>query len=170
MKKLILLFSMSLIFNSCINSTKDCDVKSNGFAPNPGQTVMMGNQSTVDIFKEIDKAWAARDYEALKTFIADDAELIFEDGQVAKNGEEFTAIIESKYQESLIDENQEWAWVNTYAFAIKPSKPEGTNFANNRGEWVTAGFDGSDGFYMEWYQIENGKLINWSQTKRSPSE
>lgn len=170
MKKLILLFSMSLIFNSCINSTNDCVVKSNGFTKNQGQTIMMGSQSTVDIFKEIDKAWADRDYEALKTFISNNAELEFEDGQIAKNGEEFTAILESKYQESLSDENKEWAWVNTYAFAIKPSKPEGSNFDNNRGEWVTAGFEGSDGFYMEWYQIENGKLLKWSQTKRSQSK
>ena len=25
---------------------------------------------------------------------------------------------------------------------------------------------GQDGTYMEWYQIENGKLISWSQLKR----
>ena len=37
--------------------------------------------------------------------------------------------------------------------------------ANNRGEWVNAGFDGSDGTYNEWYQVEDGKIISWSQTK-----
>ena len=52
-----------------------------------------------------------------------------------------------------------------YAFSIKPSKPEGTDYGNNRGEWVNAGFDGSDGTYNEWYQVENGKIIAWSQTK-----
>ena len=38
-------------------------------------------------------------------------------------------------------------------------------YSNNRGEWVNAGFDGSDGTYNEWYQVEDGKIIAWSQTK-----
>jgi len=112
----------------------------------------------------MDKAWAARDYDALKSFIADEAVLQFEDGQKASNGDEFVAIIDKQYQEGLSEGNS-GEWKFRYAFSIKPSKPEGTDHANNRGEWVNAGFDGSDGTYNEWYQVEDGKIISWSQTK-----
>jgi len=138
---------------------------SNGFAPNEGQTVMMGSQATVDVFNQIDAAWAANDWDLLASFVADGADLIFDDGQTASNGDEFIAIIKAEYDENMASDAG-WGWTTTYAFSIKPSKPEGTDYANNRGEWVSAGFQGSDGFYMEWYQIEDGKLISWSQTKR----
>ena len=172
MKNYLLLLTLVLLTFSCNNAEQNCEVVSNGFAPFEGQTVMMASQSSVDAFKVIDKAWADRDYEALKSLIADDSMLEFEDGSVATNGEEFVAKIEAEYQSTLTNEDTTWGdWTNTYAFAIKPSKPEGSDYSNNRGEWVNAGFQGSDGFYMEWYQIEDGKLIAWSQAKRdSPSE
>ena len=102
---------------------------------------------------------------ALASYVADDASLTFEDGQTASNGEEFVAIIKAQHDEYMASEAG-WGWTTTYAFSIKPSKPEGSDYPNNRGEWVSAGFEGTDGFYMEWYQIEDGKLISWSQTKR----
>ena len=162
-----LLFSIICLTLSCSNVEQNCEPQSNGFAPFEGQTVMMASQSSVDAFKVIDKAWVDRHYDALKLLIADDSVLQFEDGSIATNGEQFVAKIESEYQSTLTNENATWGdWTNTYAFSIKPSKPEGSDYPNNRGEWVNAGFEGSDGFYMEWYQIEDGKLIAWSQTKR----
>lgn len=160
MKNYIFIFCM-LLFSSC---NQECEVVSNGFAPQEGQTVMMGSQASVDVVVAMDKAWAARDYETLKSFIADGALMQFEDGQVANNGDDFIAIIDKQYQDGLAEGNS-GEWKFRYAFAIKPSKPEGTDYANNRGEWVNAGFDGSDGNYNEWYQVENGKIISWSQTK-----
>ena len=154
-----------LVLASCVQNDKNCVVESNGFAPFEGQTVMMGSQESVDVFNQIDAAWAAEDWDLLATFVADDANLIFENGKTASNGEEFISIIKEEYDENMAND-EGWGWKTTYAFSIKPSKPDGTDFPNNRGEWVSAGFDGSDGFYMEWYQIENGKLISWSQTKR----
>ena len=168
MKNFILLFSLISLLTSCNDKDHSHEVQTNGFTTNEGQTIMMGSQSSVDVFKEMDKAWGARDYDLLKTFIADDSDLRFENGKTASNGDEFVAIIESEYQTSLSDESSEWGWVNTYAFSIKPTNPEGSDYPNNKGEGVAAGFDGSDGFYMEWYQIENGKIITWTQTKALP--
>ena len=36
------------------------------FGPFEGQSVYLGDQSTVDVFMKMDAAWAARDYETLK--------------------------------------------------------------------------------------------------------
>ena len=47
-----------------------------------------------------------------------------------------------------------------YAFAVKPTN-------SDRGEYVNARFTGSSGVYEEWYQIADGKLISWHQTKRT---
>ena len=78
----------------------------------------------------------------LKSFIADGASLQFYNGTTASNGDEFVTIIEKQYQDGLAEGNS-GEWVFRYAFSIKPSKPEGTDHPNNRGEWVNAGFAGS---------------------------
>ena len=78
MRNLIYVFSLCLILTSC---GQECEVESNGFAPMEGQTVMMGSQASVDVVIAMDKVWAARDYDSLKSFIADGASLQFEDGQ-----------------------------------------------------------------------------------------
>ena len=162
MKNIIYLFSLCLLLTSC---GQECEVESNGFAPMEGQTVMMGSQASVDVVIAMDKVWAERDYDALKAFIADGASLQFYNGTTASNGDEFVAIIDKQYQDGLAEGNS-GEWVFRYAFSIKPSKPEGTDHPNNRGEWVNAGFAGSDGSnYNEWYQVENGKIISWSQTR-----
>ena len=76
MKKLILLFSTILIV-SC-STTAENNSDSNGFGPYDGQSVFLGDQSTVDVFMEIDAAWAARDYDALKGMISDEGRYNFE--------------------------------------------------------------------------------------------
>ena len=168
MKNYIYLICL-LLLASCSQNENSCGEQSNGFAPFDGQTVMMGSQDTVDVFNQIDAAWAAEDWDLLASFVADGATLTFEDGQTASNGEEFISKIKEEYDENM-QNDEGWGWTTTYAFAIKPSKPEGTDYPNNRGEWVSAGFQGTDGFYMEWYQIEDGKLISWSQTKRDSNQ
>lgn len=168
MKNYVNIFCLLLLM-SCNQDGQNCQTISNGFAPQEGQTIIMGSQASVDVVVAMDKAWAARDYEELKSFVADGALMQFENGQVANNGDEFVAIIDKQYKEGLSEGNS-GEWKFRYAFAIKPSKPEGTNYENNRGEWVNAGFDGSDGSYNEWYQVENGKIISWSQTKGQPSD
>ena len=72
MKNYIYLICL-LMLASCVENDKNCVVESNGFAPFEGQTVMMGSQESVDVFKQIDAAWAAEDWDLLATFVADDA-------------------------------------------------------------------------------------------------
>ena len=47
-----------------------------------------------------------------------------------------------------------------YAFAFKPT-------SDKWGEYVNARFTGSNGVFEEWYQIKDGKLVSWTQAKRS---
>ena len=179
MKNFILLFSLIGLFVSCEETTKHvCEVQTNGFIDGTGQTVMMGSEATIDVFKKIDAAWAERDYETLKAHIAT-GEFIHDDGTISTNGDEFATKIESSYQESLA-KGEEWGWTTNFAFSVKPSgsdDPELTNTLNYKsevwlndqveGEWVNARFTGNNGtVYEEWYQIADGKLISWSSAKR----
>ena len=166
MKNFILLFSLIGLFVSCEETTKHvCEVQTNGFIDGTGQTVMMGSEATIDVFKKIDAAWAERDYETLKAHIAT-GEFIHDDGTISTNGDEFATKIESSYQESLA-KGEEWGWTTNFAFSVKPSASDDPELTNTQGEWVNARFTGNDGtVYEEWYQIADGKLINWSSAKR----
>ena len=161
MKKFILLFSLIGLFVSCEETTKHvCEVPSNGFTSTEGEQVTMGSQESVDVFLKFDKAWQERDYETIKSLVSEDAELTSEKGEVLVGAQAFADYIEKDYQESVVKNGQEWGWTINYAFAVKPTNSE-------RGEYVNARFTGSSGVYEEWYQIKDGKLISWHQTKRS---
>ena len=55
-----------ILFISC-ETIAPYEKETNGFGPYDGQTVYLGSQETVDVFTAIDAAWAARDYETLKS-------------------------------------------------------------------------------------------------------
>ena len=165
MKKLLLL-SLITLFISCANQDQECETPSNGFIEGTGQSVTLGSEATVDVFKAIDKAWAERDYESFKTLISDEGNYTHDDNSVSTNAEEFIAHIEAGYQDSL-EKDEEWGWVTNFAFSVKPTKSEDGDYANENGEWVCARFTGANGdVYEEWYQIVNGKLAMWSSAKR----
>ena len=160
MKKTILLLSFAILFN--------CDEKvveqTNGFGPYEGQSVYLGDQSSVEVFKALDKAWASRDYSTMKSMIEDGGMFIFEDGYTVSTGQEFVDKIESEYIESL-EKGQEWGWKTNYAFSVYPKGSKDPKSTNQDGQWVNAQFSGNDGTYIEWYQIVDGKLKMWYQTK-----
>mgnify|MGYP000374094315 FL=1 len=54
MKNYILLFSLIGLFISCADNNHVCDVPTNGFIDGSDQTIMMGSQETVEVFKKID--------------------------------------------------------------------------------------------------------------------
>ncbi|MGY8930269.1 MAG: hypothetical protein ACKVIJ_03420 [Flavobacteriales bacterium] len=165
MKKLLLL-SLITLFISCADQDKECETPSNGFIEGTGQSVTLGSEATVDVFKAIDKAWAERNYESLKTLISDEGNYTHDDNSVSTNAEEFIAHIEAGYQDSL-EKDEEWGWVTNFAFSVKPTKSEDGDYANENGEWVCARFTGANGdVYEEWYQIVDGKLAMWSSAKR----
>ena len=165
MKKLLLL-SLITLFISCADQDKECETPSNGFIEGTGQSVTLGSEATVDVFKAIDKAWAERNYESLKTLISDEGNYTHDDNSVSTNAEEFIAHIEAGYQDSL-EKDEEWGWVTNFAFSVKPTKSVDGDYANENGEWVCARFTGANGdVYEEWYQIVDGKLAMWSSAKR----
>ena len=88
MNKYIFVFISFFIF-SCSSDNNISEVKSNGFINGIDAKVMMGSESAVEIFNKIDKAWANFDYDLLKTFIADDAEMRFADGNMAIGPDQF---------------------------------------------------------------------------------
>ena len=104
MKKIILLLGLFGILISC-TETKPCDIPTNGFIDGSDQTIMMGSQKTVEVFKKIDAAWAARDYETLKAHIGEGT-FFHDDGTVTNNGDSFVAKIESSYQSSIEKEEK----------------------------------------------------------------
>lgn len=160
MKKILFVLLITFLFN-CEKKTKE---QTNGFGPYEGQSVYLGNQSTVEVFKVLDKAWAARDYTAMMSIIEDGGLFIFEDGHTVSTGQEFVDKVEAEYIES-IKKDQEWGWKTNYAFSVYPEGSDDPKATNQNGEWVNAQFSGNDGTYIEWYQIVNGKLKMWYQTK-----
>ncbi|MDB4050848.1 hypothetical protein OAI38_02050 [Flavobacteriaceae bacterium] len=165
MKKLLLL-SLIGLFISCASQNQECETPSNGFIEGTGQSVTLGSEASIDVFKAIDKAWTDRDYETLKTLISNDGNFTHDDNTVSTNAEEFIAHIEAGYQTSL-ESGEEWGWVTNFAFSVKPTKSEDGDYANENGEWVCARFTGSNGdVYEEWYQIVDGQLAMWSSAKR----
>ena len=168
MKKLIYTMLGLFLITSCAAPPCECENSANGFVL-PGQSVNMGSEAAVDVFKKIDAAWMVRDYETMKAHIADEGNYRFEDGTVVTNGEDFVAKVEELYQKDLAD-GVAWEWNTDYAFSVYPSKTEDDNW-NEKGQWVNAQFTGSDGsLVIEWYQIDGDQLISWVQTKGQASK
>ena len=162
MRKLLLAIPVLLTIG-CAQKEK-APKASNGFGPYEGQTVYLGDNATVEVFKAIDAAWADRDYTTMKTLIQDGGMFVFEDGYKASTAQEFVDKIEAEYQESL-EKEEEWGWRTDYAFAAYPKGSDDPKATNQEGQWVNAQFTGNDGTYIEWYQIVDGKLKMWYQTK-----
>jgi len=162
MRKLILAIPV-LLTMGCAQKEK-APKASNGFGPYEGQTVYLGDNATVEVFKAIDAAWADRDYTTMKTMIQDGGIFVFEDGYKASTAQEFVDKVEAEYQESL-EKEEEWGWKTDYAFAAYPKGSDDPKATNQDGQWVNAQFTGNDGTYIEWYQIVDGKLKMWYQTK-----
>lgn len=162
MKKIILFITAISILSCSPTSEKLPDT--NGFGPFEGQSVYLGDQSTVDVFMKIDAAWAARDYETLKEIITDGGRFNFEDGTIVSTAQEFVDKIESEYQSS-VENDEDWGWKTVYAFSVHPKGSEDPAADNQDGQWVNAQFETADATYIEWYHIVDGKLKTWYQAK-----
>ena len=159
-KTLYTIILLSIGFSSYSQQT-------NGFGPAEGQTIALGSEVTVDIFKSIDKAWAERDYETLKSYIAEDAYMRFDDGTQVKGPKGFIKKIEKQYKE--IEKTYGWGWETISAFSVKAVGAKDSSVRNQLGEWINAQFRGKDGsITMEWYQIHEGKIIYWYQANGKP--
>ena len=107
MKNIIYAFA-ALLFVACgTQAPCECEKETNGFGPFEGQSVYLGSQETVDVFNAIDAAWAARDYEAMKSLINDGGNFTFENGTVVTTAQEFVDFVEQDYQQTIAD-GGEW--------------------------------------------------------------
>ena len=166
MKNIIYILSI-LFIASCASSPQECETKSNGFIDGVEGQVTMGEQSSVEVFNQIDKAWAELDYETLKTFVAEGAEMRFEDGRVGVGPDEFIEIIKAWVSEVENEDGNEYTWNTDYAFSLAVTSIDG--------DWVNAQFTSThtnpdseleaEVFY-EFYHIVDGKIQEWSQFKR----
>tara|TARA_B100001057_G_scaffold248965_2_gene249210 strand:+ start:42783 stop:43295 length:513 start_codon:yes stop_codon:yes gene_type:complete len=166
MKNIIYILSI-LFITSCASSSQECETKANGFIDGVEGQVTMGEQSSVEVFNQIDKAWAELDYETLKTFVAEGAEMRFSDGRSAVGPDEFIEIIKAWVSEVEDEDGNEYTWNTDYAFSLAVTSVEG--------DWVNAQFTSThtnpeskleaEVFY-EFYHIVDGKIQEWSQFKR----
>ena len=102
MKKLIIIIFSTLLL-SC-GDTVEIKENSSGYIFGD-QKVMIGSDESVETFKKIDNAWLERDYEAIRTLVAEDAMLVFANGDVGQGPEDLIQLIENEYQQSI--ENEE---------------------------------------------------------------
>ena len=158
---------ITLFMFSCSDTDHVCEIQSNGFIDGIDGQVMMGSQSAVEVFKEMDKAWAALDYDKLKTFVADGAVMKFADGEVANGPDEFVEQIKREVVE-IEEKGNDFKWNTDYAFSLAVTTGEG--------DWVNAQFTSThtnpdseleaEVFY-EFYHIIDGKVQEWNQFKRT---
>ena len=166
MKNYIISFFFLFVI-SCTTSDQKCTDNANGFIDGNDGQVKMGSQNAVDIFNEIDKAWADLDYETLKSYVAEDAEMRFHDGRVAVGPEEFIELIKIWVSEIEDEKGNEYKWNTDYAFSLAVTTIEG--------DWVNAQFTSTHTnpdseleaeVIYEFYHIVDGKINEWSQFKR----
>ncbi len=162
MKNLLIVAALALLVscNSAETETVSAD-RSIGFNTMlPELKWHLGTEEAVKVVKDLDKVWAAKDYEAMKTFFADTAVCMLEDGRVAKSPEEFVAMI------SEDDDGNDVSWTFDYAYSVDLDPTKG-------GEHVQAGFTGTstvDGvetkkYYHESYYVIEGKIVMYRQYK-----
>ena len=166
MKNYVLIF-ISLFVFSCSNTNHVCEIPTNGFINGMESQVMMGSESAIEVFKEMDKVWAARDYDLLKTFVAEDATMKFANGEVATGPDQFVEQIKNEVIEIEVEKGNEFKWTTDYAFALAVTEGEG--------DWVNAQFTSthtnpdselSAEVFYEFYHIVDGKVHEWNQFKR----
>ena len=119
----------------------------------------LGTEKAIQVVKDFDKAWAAEDYDAMRSFFADTAEMVFPDGKVAKSGDEAIQMIKEED-----DAEAEVSWTMDYAFSVDLDPTRG-------GEHVQAGYtvttkSGDKEMtkrYHEWTYVVDGKIVQYYQ-------
>ena len=157
MKHLIAPTILILILGGC-----ETTQKSNGFVRiMEGYSYHISGQSSVDLVMELDKAWAAQDYEKMRTFFADTASFSFAEGEKFNSLDGFIGHVKKQMEAGN-------TWTAEYAFAVDVAPGEG-------GDWVNAAFrvglpesdpKKKEEIFYEWYYVKNGKIHTWLQSKR----
>jgi hypothetical protein len=126
----------------------------------------LGTEKAIQVVKDFDQAWKVEDYDAMRSFFADTAEMFFPDGKVARSGDEAIKMIKAE------DEGEDVSWTMDYAFSVDLDPTRG-------GEHVQAGYtvtikngDKTDvKSYHEWTYVVDGKIVQYYQfTIDGPAE
>ena len=157
MKHLIAPTILILMLGGCETAQK-----SNGFARTmEGYSWNISGQSSIDLVMELDKVWAARDYDKMRTFFSDTASFSFAEGEQFNSIDGFIGHVKKQAEAGN-------TWTTEYAFAVDVAPGEG-------GDWVNAAFrvglpesdpKKKEEIFYEWYYVKNGKIHNWSQSKQ----
>ena len=163
----ILLVLVFLVSCTNINQVADCETPSNGFIDGMEGKVKIGSASALDVFNEMDKAWAELDYDKIKTFVAEDAVMNFADGGKVTGPDEFVEYIKNWVVQVEEEDGNEYSWNTDYAFSLAVTTGEG--------DYVNAQFTSTHTnpdseleaeVYYEYYHIVDGKVQGWNQFKR----
>ena len=161
---LVLVFLVSCTNN---NQVADCETPSNGFIDGMDVEVKIGSASALDVFNEMDNAWAELDYDKIKTFVAEDAVMNFADGGKVTGPDEFVEYIKNWVVQVEEEDGNEYSWNTDYAFSLAVTTGEG--------DYVNAQFTSTHTnpdseleaeVYYEYYHIVDGKVQGWNQFKR----
>lgn len=156
---------ITIFFLSCQN-TPAVKERMIGFHPNQAAQDLgwhLGTQQAVDVVIALDEAWAANDYETMKTMFVDTLTITTPDGNVFKNFEDF-----KKYEQA--QGSSEWEFLYAYSIDINPKIG---------GEHVQAGFlitttqpDGtkSKKRFHESYFVSQGKIVYLNQYEQKVLE
>lgn len=170
----ILALICSLALVSCA-PPKPCETPTNGFLTGSNKQVKMGNADAVEVFKQLDVAWAKLDYKKMKTFISDDAYLSFDDGYVATTPQEFINKIKTEVARTQAEGNI-YEWTTNYAFALAQTDDGDIETTGDNGDWVNAQFTSKttnpdseidSEIIYEYYHIVEGKVTQWNQFKKT---
>ena len=156
---------ITILFLSCQNNAivKERMI---GFHPNQGAQDLgwhLGIQQAVDVVIALDQAWAANDFEKMKTLFVDTLTITISNGRVFKNFDDF-----KNYEQSQGSSN--WEFLYAYSVDINPKIG---------GEHVQAGFliTNTEAYgtkvkkrVHESYFISQGKIVSLDQYEQKVLE
>ena len=122
----------------------------------------IGTQDAVDVAKNMDSAWRAKDYETMRTFISDTATITATNGFTFDSPDEF---IESrKRRDSVITSNGatfDWKFTNLFSVDLDPTTGGEHVHADYYGMYTKDGKE--DNFrVMNRYYVIDGKIVVWN--------
>ena len=116
----------------------------------------LGTDQAVQVVKDLDKAWSARDYDKMREYISDTAKFYWPNGVIHNSANEFINSLAT-------NENPDNTWTFNWAFSIDIDPTIG-------GEHVHASFSsntpdslGTTRNYHEKYYVIDGKVVTWHQ-------
>ena len=122
----------------------------------------IGTQDAVDVAKNMDSAWKAKDYETMRTFISDTATITATNGFTFDSPDEF---IESrKRRDSVITSNGatfDWKFTNLFSVDLDPTTGGEHVHVDYYGMYTKHGKE--DNFrVMNRYYVIDGKIVVWN--------